>query len=77
MYRLGNGMAPVIFVSIHFAFFLVCHFGSLLCFYSFEFHTFALLFWLIWSIWNGSCFYMDYFSKKYEASLQRLEEVEQ
>lgn len=77
LYQLGPKMAPAIFLSIHFAFFLVTHFGSIICMYSYEFHTLSIVIWLTWSIWNASCFYMDYFSKKYEASLQRLEEVEQ
>ena len=75
-HKLGPSMAPFVFLSIHFAFFFVCHIFSMICIYSFYWHTFSILLWLVWSIWNGSCFYMDYFSKKYEISLQRLEEVE-
>ena len=77
MNKCGEKLAPVVFVSILFGMFILCHCGSILCFYSFYFHTFAILFWLTWSIWNASCFYMDYFSKRYEASLQKLEEIEQ
>ena len=77
LHKLGPEMAPFIFLSVHFAFFFVCHLFSMICLYNFYWHTFSILFWLTWSIWNGSCFYMDYFSKKYEISLQRLEEVEQ
>uniref|UniRef100_A0A7S3CMA4 Glycerophosphocholine acyltransferase 1 n=1 Tax=Strombidium rassoulzadegani TaxID=1082188 RepID=A0A7S3CMA4_9SPIT len=77
MYKFGAGMAPFIFISAHMVFFILCHCFSILCFYSFEFHTFCIVFWLTWSVWNGSCFYMDYFSKKYEQSLQRMELVEQ
>lgn len=28
------------------------------------------------SIWNGANFYMEYFARKYEANLKRLEEIE-
>ena len=77
MYKLGPKFAPVIFLSIHFGFFLCTHLGSIICMYSYEFHTFSIIFWLTWSIWNAASFYMDYFSKKYETSLQRLAEVEQ
>jgi hypothetical protein len=76
VHKFGPGMGPVIFLSFHFLFFFVCHIFSMFCFYSFYWHTISILFWLTWSVWNGSCFYMDYFSKKYELSLQRLEEVE-
>ena len=77
MYRLGPSFAPIIFISAHFIFFFLCHCCSMLVLYSYPFATFCIVLWLTWSIWNGSCFYMDYFSKKYEASLQRLEEVQQ
>ena len=76
LHKFGPAMAPVIFLSVHFMFFFVCHIFSMVCLYSFYWHTICILFWLTWSIWNGSCFYMDYFSKKYEIGLQRLEEVE-
>ena len=67
---LGKSKVVLMFFIIHFSFFFSCHFVSILCFYSFYFHTFCIVFWLAWSIWNASCFYMDYFSKKYEASLK-------
>ena len=73
----GHNFAPVIFIAAHFAFFFTCLICAMPCLYSYEWHTFCMIFWLTWSVWNGSCFYMDYFSKKYESSLQRLEEVEQ
>lgn len=67
----------VLFVSYHACFFFCCHLVAIVCWQSQVFHTFYMFFWITVSIWNSSCFYMDYFSKKYEASLQRLEEVEQ
>ena len=73
----GEGFAPVMFISIHFSFFFICHLGSISCFFYETFHTFCIVFWLTWSVWNSSCFYMDYFAKKYNASLERLEQVEQ
>jgi len=75
--KFGASFAPFVFVSAHFLFFLFCHCCSILVMYNFYWATFCVVFWLVWSIWNASCFYMDYFSKKYEASLQRLEEVQQ
>lgn len=69
LYQLGPSMAPVIFLSAHFLFFLLCHCVSQFCFYSYYYHTTCIVFWLSWSVWNASCFYMDYFSKKYDASL--------
>ena len=75
--KYGTGMVPVIFLGCHFLFFFVSHCFSIFCLYSFEFHTLAVVFWLTWSIMNGSSFYMDYFSKKYEQSLQKMDLLEQ
>lgn len=50
----------------HFLWFVLSHLFAIFTFYSYGLHTFLLILWLTWSIWNGSCFYMDYFSKKYE-----------
>lgn len=77
IYVLGAYWAPAVFLGIHFTFFMGCHIASFPTLYSFELHTFLICFWLTCSVWNASCFYMDYFSKKYELSLQRLEQVEQ
>lgn len=77
--KLLKGRLPpsVLFVSYHACFFFCCHLIAIVCWWSQIFHTIYMFFWITVSIWNSSCFYMDYFSKKYEASLQRLEEVEQ
>jgi len=75
--KFGEAFAPFVFISMHFIFFFICHLGSIACFFSEWFHTFALIFWLSCSVWNSSCFYMDYFAKKYNASLERLEQVDQ
>ena len=71
--RKGIFRGPVLFLSFHFAFFFVCHCMAVLCFKFYWFNLISVMFWLTWSIWNSSCFYMDYFSKKYEASLQRMD----
>jgi hypothetical protein len=71
------GIRPTLmFCVIHFTFFFCCHLCSLLVWYSQLWHGICIVFWLTVSIWNSSCFYMDYFSKKYEASLQAMEQVE-
>lgn len=75
--RKGCLRGPVLFLSFHFVFFFICHCYALLCWCSYYFATFSVVFWLAWSLWNSSCFYMDYFSKKYEASLSRLDQVQQ
>jgi len=69
IYTYGKNAAPFVFLTGHFLFTMVCHLISIFCIYNYYYHTFCIIFWLTWSIYNGSCFYMDYFSKKYEASL--------
>ena len=73
---LGEKFAPVMFIVVHFSFFFITFVFSFIAYFSETANTFLILLWLTWSVWNGSCFYMDYFSKKYELSLERLEEVE-
>lgn len=77
IYAFGEKNAALAFVGCQ----VSCFAGSLwlgwLNFFSFYCNTFFVCLWLTWSIWNASCFYMDYFAKKYEASMQRLEQLEQ
>jgi hypothetical protein len=75
--RQGKFSGPILYSLFNAGFvFFTLHIG-ILCL-KFEYLNYFLIwFWLAWSIWNSSCFYMDYFSKKYEASLQRLDQVEQ
>jgi len=64
------------FLTLHFCFFFCCHLVSFLSFYSYTWATGGTLLYLTWSIWNASCFYMEYFAKKYQASLEKLDEVQ-
>ena len=68
--------ATAIFLACHVTFFFACHLLSFLSFYSEIWATGSTLLYLTWSIWNASCFYMEYFAKKYQASLDKLDEVQ-
>ena len=35
-----------------------------------------VLYYTIQGIWNGACFYMEYFAKKYELQLNELEKMQ-
>jgi len=72
---LGKDKVYLMFFFVHFSFFFSCHLVSILCFYYEYFHTFAVCFWLTWSVWNAANFYFNYFSKKYEGSLAKMEEI--
>lgn len=65
--------SPPLFMFFHFALFFLCHLGGVLAYHSFWFNTFIVCLYTYLSIWNGACFYMDYFSKKYEKVLQDYE----
>lgn len=67
----------VVFLAIHFFTWTLCHCWALLCYKYYAVNTFAILLWLSTSIWNSAGYYFHYFSKKYELSLQRLDQVEQ
>lgn len=72
---LGPKFAPVIFMSGHIALFLVSAIVAIAAYLSYTMNTIFLFFWITLSIWNGANFYMEYFSKKYELNLKKLEEI--
>ena len=72
----GLRYAPILFMSLHVTFFIVSAGFAILAYYSFIAHTILMLGWVTLSIWNGANFYMEYFSRRYEASLQTLENIE-
>mmetsp|Transcript_27191 Transcript_27191/g.31365 ORF Transcript_27191/g.31365 Transcript_27191/m.31365 type:complete len:83 (-) Transcript_27191:27-275(-) len=58
--------------------FLVAHITMTIaigCYFSFYFHCIIMVFLSCTCFWNGATFYMDYFSKKYEANLAKLDDV--
>lgn len=70
MCTFGKKNAPFVFLLGHVFFWFVCHCAAITCFYSYYWHTFCLLFWLSWSLWNAAGYYMDYFAQRYTASLE-------
>ena len=61
--KAGPTFAPLVFLFGHFCFFLVCHVFAVLQFHFFWVNTAFMLYLLILSFWNGSCYYMEYFSR--------------
>ena len=72
----GLDYAPLVFMCLHVFFFILTALLAIMAYTSFYIHTFLLLTWITISIWNGANFYMEYFSRKYEVNLKRLEEIE-
>ena len=73
----GVKFAPFVFMCCHVFFFLVSSVFAMMAYHSYYIHTFLMNMWILLSIWNGANFYMEYFSRKYEINLKRLEELEQ
>lgn len=63
-------------MSLHVTFFVFSSIFAILGYANFYVHTFFLMMWITLSIWNGANFYMEYFSRKYEASLKALDKIE-
>ena len=73
---LGEKFAPIVFMSMHVGMFLFSSVFAIASYYSFYVNTFFMLTWILLSIWNGANFYMEYFAKKYEVNLKRLDQIE-
>lgn len=76
LYGLGKQKAPIAYLLMHLAYCLITMIFAYISYYSFFANTLFLCTWTVWSIWNGSCFYMEQFAKMYEVSMKRLDEVE-
>lgn len=69
-------MIPIFFMSLHLTYCVITIVISYICFQNFYIHTVWVTGLFLWSVWNGASFYMDYFAKKYESSLKRLDDLE-
>lgn len=68
---------PIVFLLISFVYTFVFHLVAILCYYCYSLnHIYAALL-LQKACYNGACFYMDYFSKRYEKQLEKLEKLEE
>lgn len=63
---LGENVTPFGFMMTHFVLFIVNHLLAMLQFHSFWVSTAFVGYYSILSVWNGACYYMSYFAKKYE-----------
>lgn len=64
MYCLSHAAGVCIFFTL-----------ALICFFSYHFHVLVIVFTSSVSFLSGASFYMDYFSKKYEVNLSKLDEI--
>lgn len=73
--RNWSTVSPFAFMVTHFIMFFITHLIAMACYHSFWLNSFLLIVYAFIAVWNGACFYMEYFAKKYEAQLAELEQT--
>lgn len=66
---------PVLFLASHFAYYLVLHCFSVVLYHCYWLSFGMCIFWISMSLYQGANFYMEYFARKYESQLAKLEEL--
>ena len=51
------------------------HCIAVVCWHSYWLNITVVVFVMQWAIYQGACYYMDYFAKKYEKQLQQMDEM--
>ena len=67
----------IVFLLGHFAWFAVAHLLAIIQFYCYYLNLVTIVILLQIAVYNGACFYMDYFSKRYEKQLAKLDQLEE
>lgn len=57
---------PVFFLVFHFLYYSACHCCAVLFWHSYILNIAVACFLMQWSVYQGACYYMDYFAKRYE-----------
>jgi len=65
----SRGFAPVVFCFGHFLFWFAMHCLAMICYHSYWINSLAVVSWVMICVWNGACFYMEWFAKQYEKQL--------
>lgn len=68
----GIKFAPIMFLVVHFVTFSILHLYAIACFHYEYLNKFHICWTLFFAFKNGADFYMDYFAKRYEKSIQAL-----
>ena len=76
MDRAGPQYAPLVFMIYHCCYFTICHIIALLAFYSELFHTLVTSAVVLFSFWNGSCYYVKFFEYTKRLSRQQKKSMQ-
>ena len=68
--------SPFVFMGCHFLLWFSTSLIAVVCYTSVYVNTALMVYYLYCCLWNGSCYYMDYFARKYEVQLAQLEKME-
>lgn len=66
-------LSPKGFMVSHFIMFVVLHLVAIVEYHCYWINLLIIMFYALRCVWNGACFYMEYFCKKYEKQLAELE----
>ena len=67
---------PIVFILSMWTFTFVAHLIACITYYNYYVNHVVAFFLMQWAVYNGACFYMDYFSKRYEKQLEKLDQLE-
>jgi hypothetical protein len=73
--RLGDWSGPVHFCIGHYLFFEVSHLLAMLQFEYYWLNLGFCIFYILVAMWNGANYYMEFFAKRYEQKLAKMEEL--
>ena len=68
---------PIVYLGFHFLYYTICHCIAVCLWYSYILNMAMNIFLMQWSIYQGANYYMDYFAKRYESQLAKLERLEE
>lgn len=71
----GLEMNPLIFMLGHLALFAITHCIALVSYHFKWFNIVMMVTYFLVSAWNGANYYMEYFSKRYEKTLEELQDL--
>lgn len=74
-FKFGPEYAPPFFIITHYVKFTLTTTVSLIWYFSIHANILAIILIFGVSVWNGASFYMDYFPKKYETNLAKIDEI--
>jgi hypothetical protein len=71
--KYGLTLSPKGFMASHFVMFFVLHLVAVVEYHCFWVNLLIIMTYSLRCVWNGACFYMEYFAKKYEQQLAELD----